>query len=138
MEFKKLSKKDITIAIIFIIYLIFDIKTPEIICKFLDNMFGNIVIGIIALYIFYISNPIVGILGLLVAFQFITRCNFNNNPITNLTNATSNTFTSPFKYAPITLEEEMVSKMAPLVVEDTSNNKVLPIMSNQNNAVSVN
>ena len=136
MEFKKLLKKDMLIITIFVIYLIFDIKTPESICKNLDNMFGNIFVGMIALYIFYISNPIVGILALLVGYQFITRCNYNSN--NNVITQTNNSFESPFKYSPITLEEEMVSKMAPLVISNTSNNKVMPILSNQNNAKSLN
>lgn len=136
MEFKKLLKKDMIIMIIFVSYLIFDIKTPESICKNLDNMFGNIFVGMVALYIFYISNPIVGILALLVGYQFITRCNYNSD--NNVITQTNNSFVSPFKYSPITLEEEMVSKMAPLVISNTSSNKVMPILSNQNNAKSLN
>lgn len=134
---KKIKHHDMALAILFVIYLVFNIQTPSSICGLFDNIVGNIVIASIALYLFSVSNTIVGVLGLLVAFQFISRCNFSNSPLKNVSNTlnNANNFISPWKKQPITLEEEMVKKMAPLVVNnDGPQLNYKPIMDDQHGA----
>jgi hypothetical protein len=135
MDFKKLSTHDVFLIVVFVIYLIFNIQAPSVVCASMDNVVGFIVIAAIAIYILLKSNPIVGVLALLVAYQFIKRCNFKNSPLKNLPFKSNNGFNSPFKNAPITLEEEMVNKMAPLVINnDGPNTNVKPIVAEQHGA----
>lgn len=135
--FKKMKHHDIALSVLFVIYLIFNIQMPSGICGLFDNTVGNIVIALLALYLFSVSNPIVGVLGLLVAFQFISRCNFSSGPLKKVadTLSSSSKFVSPWKQQPITLEEEMVHKMAPLVVNNNGPQlNYKPIMDEQHGA----
>lgn len=138
--FKKMKKHDMVLAIFFVLYLVFNIQTPPQVCNMLDNVVGNIFIAIISLYVFSVSNPIVGVLGLLVAFQFISRCQFSSSPLKNVADVSNgNKFVSPWKQQPITLEEEMVRKMAPLVVNNEGPHlDFKPVMSDQHGATFVN
>jgi hypothetical protein len=137
---KSMKHHDMTLAVLFVLYLVFNIQAPTQVCGMFDNMIGNIIIAFIALYIFSVSNPIVGILGFLVAFQFISRCQFSKSPLKNVSNIVNGKgFVSPWKQQPITLEEEMVRKMAPLVVNnDGPQSDYKPVMNDQHGAVFVN
>lgn len=138
MDFlKKMKHHDMVLAILFVIYLVFNIQAPQNICNMFNNTLGNIAIAAIALYVFSITNPIIGVLGLLVAFQFVSRCQFSSGPLKKLSDSLSNSskFMSPWKKQPITLEEEMVSKMAPLVVNnDGPQSNYKPMMDDQHGA----
>lgn len=136
---KNLKHHDMALTLVFVVYLVFNIQSPPQVCGIFDNIIGNIAIALTALYLFSISNPIVGVLGLLVAFQFISRCQFSNSPLKQVSNLVSGKgFTSPWKRQPITLEEEMVSKMAPLVVNDVGPQlNYKPVMGDQHGALFV-
>lgn len=138
--FKKMKHHDMALAVLFVIYLVFNIQVPTSVCGTFDNIVGNLFIALIALYVFSVSNPIVGVLGLLVAFQFISRCQFSSSPLKKIADvANGNQFTSPWKQQPITLEEEMVRKMAPLVVNHAGPQlNYKPIMDDQHGATFVN
>jgi len=138
MDFpKNINPYDAIITILFVIYIIFNIQMPTSICSTLDNVPGNIAISLIALFILYKSHPVVGILALLAAFQFISRCRFSNSPLHNVSKMIqgSKKYVSPWKDIPITLEEEMVKEMAPLVVNNEGPNlNYTPISSDQHGA----
>lgn len=134
---KKMKQQDMALAVLFIIYLIFNIQAPPQICSTLDSTVGNIVIALVALYLFSVSNPVVGVLALLVAVQFISRCQFTNSPMKKLAKMVDgkSKFSSPWKESPITLEEEMVKKMAPLVVNTEGPQfDYRPVMDDQHGA----
>lgn len=138
--FKMMKKHDMALAVFFVLYLVFNIQTPPQICGIFDNIVGNIFIALFALYVFSVSNPMVGVLGLLVAFQFISRCQFSNSPLKKVSDiANGKGFVSPWKQLPISLEEEMVRKMAPLVVNNEGPKlDYKPVMDDQHGATFVN
>lgn len=137
---KKMKHHDMILAVLFVIYLVFNMQAPPIVCGMFDSIIGNIIISLVALYIFSVSNPIVGVLGLLVAFQFISRCQFTDSPLKKVSKMVNGKgFVSPWKQQPITLEEEMVHKMAPLVVnKEGPQLNYKPVMNDQHGAVFVN
>jgi hypothetical protein len=70
------SKKNIPqtiLAILFIIFLIMNYKIPENLASIIDTTIGKIIIVFIVLILFAYSNPILGVLSLLVAYQLIYR-----------------------------------------------------------------
>jgi hypothetical protein len=70
------SKKNIPqtiLAILFIIFLIMNYKIPENLASVIDTTIGKIIIVLIVLILFAYSNPILGVLSLLVAYQLIYR-----------------------------------------------------------------
>ena len=74
---KKEQQPHLLLGIIFIAYLIFNIQTPDVISQLIDTTFGSIIIMLFALSLFMQVNPIIGILGLAVAFEMIRRSNID-------------------------------------------------------------
>jgi len=108
----------IMLSILFIIYLIMGYKMPEKISELIDTIYGKIIVVVIALILFSYTNPILGVLGFLVAFELIRR-----SSVTTGTFAIDNYLPSEFKkdgeinamnQFPYTLEQEVVKKMAPI------------------------
>jgi hypothetical protein len=107
------------LLIVMVIYIIFNIQTPQLLAPVIDNIYGNIGVLIVALYLIMNVSPIVGIVALYAAYELIKR----SSGITGSagiqkylpSQLTQNRQLSAFNQFPITLEEEVVKQMAPLV-----------------------
>jgi hypothetical protein len=116
--FKTQNVGQLMLAILFVIYLIMGYKTPNPLASWIDTLVGKIVVILIALSLFTQVHPILGVLGLLVAYDLIRR-----SGVTTGTDAlekylptqqkVDSQFTA-FNQFSYTLEQEMVKKMAPL------------------------
>ena len=117
--FKKENMGELLLSIIFIIYLIMGYKTPEPVANLVDTLIGKILILMGVIYLFSKANPILAILGLFVAFDLVRRSSMATG-IDALkkyapTEANKMSQFSAFNQFPYTLEQEVVSKMAPIV-----------------------
>lgn len=117
--FKKENMGELLLSIIFIIYLIMGYKTPEPVANLVDTLIGKILILMGVIYLFSKANPILAILGLFVAFDLVRRSSMATG-IDALkkyapSEATKMSQFSAFNQFPYTLEQEVVSKMAPIV-----------------------
>lgn len=123
---KDLMKKDskhMVLISLMIVYLLFDIQTPSMLNPLVDNVYGNLVIIILALSVFMHSDTVVGILALLCAYELIRR-------ISDSTGSSVLKFLpselkkekhySALNQFPVTLEEEIVNSMVPLVKHPAS------------------
>jgi hypothetical protein len=106
------------LAILFVVYLIMDYKTPEPIAGFVDSMPGKITVILIALSLFVFTNPLLAVIGLFVAYELILRSSKSTGTYalahylpTEKKKASNLTVYNQFPY---TLEQEVVQKMAPL------------------------
>jgi len=104
------------LVILFIIYLIFNFKTPEVLANVVDSSLGKIVVALVALFLFSYSNPILGVLGIIVAYQLIKTSSIQTG-----TEALEKYYPTeqkkwspftPIHQFPYTLEQEMVKLMA--------------------------
>jgi hypothetical protein len=123
------KRHQLILGVVFILYLLLDAKTPESVAKYIDTPLGNIIVAIVAISTFYHSNPIVGILGLVVAYELVRRskdASRNSFLINRVLSNESSKFKTMEKLNvdknAVSLEEEMVEKMAPLVKYDVSSN----------------
>lgn len=142
------------LGIIFVIYILLNVQTPAFLATGIDNIFGKVLVVAIAAVIFMKSNPVVGVLGFVVAYQLIKTASITTgtygmqhylssetsklsemsafNPETvkalpTMTKMTSNNAGS--------LETEMVDQMAPLVMHGgDSNLEYMPILDGQHSA----
>lgn len=117
--FKKQHMGELVLVILFIIYLILGLKTPEPIANLIDTLVGKIVIIIIVLYLFMHANPILAVLGLLVAFDLMRRSSMATGidalqKFAPSEEKKASQFTA-FNQFPYTLEQEVVAKMAPIM-----------------------
>ena len=125
--FKKEHMGELTLAILFIIYLIMGYKTPEPVATAIDSIVGKIVIMLIVIYMFMHTHPILAILALFVAFDLIRRSSMTTG-IDALkryapTEEKKASQFSAFNQYPYTLEQEVVKKMAPIVQSGSSMSK---------------
>lgn len=117
--FKKSNQHHLVLLVVFILYIILNIQTPHMVANIIDTIYGNIVVVMLAFILLTHSNPIIGVVGLFAAYELIRR-----SSITTGSAAISKYLPSEFKKGkhlsafnqfPITLEEEVVHNMAPLV-----------------------
>jgi hypothetical protein len=129
----------LVLGIFFILYILLNVETPALFATHIDTLYGKILIVILAAIIFMKTNPVIGILGLIVAYQII-----KTSTITTGTYAMQHYLPSEeikmadmekFNQEKGSLEEEMVDRMAPLVIHDgDSNLDYKPILDDQHDA----
>jgi hypothetical protein len=122
--FKKQHIGELVLAVLFIIYLILGLKTPEPIANLVDSLVGKIVIFIIVIYLFNYANPILAVLSLFVAFDLIRRSSAATgiDALQKYGPSEEKKFSqfTAFNQFPYTLEQEVVAKMAPIAKSGSS------------------
>ena len=113
--FTKKHMPELILAILFAVYLIMGFNVPSGVASIVDSTLGKIVIIVVALMLFAYSNPVLGILALLVAFQLIRSASIKTG-LAGLeeyypTEAKKWSPFTPTNQFPYTLEQEMVKKM---------------------------
>lgn len=136
-----LSKLEITLFMIFIIYIIFPIQTPISISPYINHSFGIGMVIIITLYLLFYSTPVLGVLSLFVSYELLRRSS-NNIIIKNNSNLpssikSSRKTSSPAKTAEVvqntvknndskfsSLEEEIINKNNPVGMSISNNSYI--------------
>lgn len=142
--FKKLMKNrsELLMLTVLVLYITLNVQTPDMLAKLVDNVLGNVVIILAALYLLTNTNPIVGVVALYAAYELIRRSD-KSNISSNFkkflpTQEKKDGHFSAFNQFPVTLEEQMVKKMAPLVeTSGPSNLNYKPNQEEVHNAMNV-
>ena len=107
---------ELLLSSLFVLYLVMGYQVPDGVASMIDSTIGKIVVIVIALMLFAYSNPILGILALLVAYQLIKGASVKTGMAAleeyYPTEAKKWTPFTPTNQFPYTLEQEMVKKMA--------------------------
>jgi len=142
--FQKDHIGELVLVILFIIYLIMGYNTPEQIAYFIDTLIGKILIFIIVIYLFIHSNPILAVLSLFVAFELLRKSSMTTgvdalNRFAPSEIKRSSQFTA-FNQFPYTLEQEVITKMAPIMQAGStlSQASYKPVLENLYDASPVN
>ena len=132
---KPKKRNELYLLVVLVIYIVANVPTPEPLAKLIDNIYGNAVVSILAITLFVHTHPVVGVASLIAAYDLIKRSSIKTG-----THAVRNQVPSEHKKIsdfnkyndfPVTLEEEVVSKMAPLVKHAAAANaNYKPVMSN--------
>ena len=143
----KTSKKhEMVLGCFLVLYIFFNVQTPEVLAPFLNNLVSQILVAILALSIFMNVNPILGVIVVISAFELVRRSNKHsvsyavNNYIPSESNKSDVLYAVNNNPIPKTLEEEVVDKMAPLGGEEKpelSNAGYSPILNNLHDASSI-
>ena len=120
---QKRNIAQLALVVLFVIYLVIDYRMPDSIAYLVDTNVGKIVVVLSALSLFAYSNPILGILGVYVAYILIQR----STMATGTAGLDVYTDTERKKWSPLsannqfpyTLEQEVVKKMTNLKFNDT-------------------
>ena len=117
--FKKSNYHHLALLVVLILYSVLNIQTPSMLANLIDNIYGNIGVLLVAVYLIMNVSPIVGIIALYAAYELIQRSSgmTGSAGIQKYlpSQLTQNRHLSAFNQFPITLEEEVVKQMAPLV-----------------------
>ena len=113
---EKRNMSQLMLVVLFIIYLIIGYKIPDQLANVIDSSAGKIVVALIALLLFGYSNPILGVLGIMVAYHLI-KASSEKTGMAALEQfyPTEEKKWSPFTAIhqfPYTLEQEVVKEMA--------------------------
>ena len=140
--FKKSNYHHLALLVVLILYSVLNIQTPSMLANLIDNIYGNIVVIVAAFYLFANSHPIVGVVGLFAAYELIRRSSHSTGTLAIErylpTEIKKSGHFSAFNQFPITLEEEVVKQMAPLVESaGPSNLNYKPASDDTHNAMDV-
>ena len=134
----------IILGIVLIVYIILNVKTPQTISSMIDTVYGNLFVVVVTMILFSTSNPAIGILAVVAAFLLLKRSSASTGTLAiekylPSEKSRSDDF-SKLNEIPITLEEQMVYKMAPLVSHPSSysDTNVKPVLEAPNDASPVN
>ena len=147
------SPSQLILGVIFVFYILLNIQTPAVLAGPIDTIFGKVLVFAVAAVIFMKSNPVIGVLGFVVAYQLIKTASvttgtyalkhylpsetskmcemqtFNEEQVN--TQATVEAVTNISG----SLEAEMVDKMAPLVMHSSDSGlDYKPILDGQHSA----
>ena len=130
------------LVVLIILYLILGLKTPQLIANLIDNIVGKVVIILIVIYLFVHANPILAVLTALAAFYLMRNSStFGISSLQQYAPSEQKKMSqfSVFNQFPYTLEQEIVSKMAPIVRSGSSLTKASykPLLDNLYDAASL-
>lgn len=140
LSFEKVHQ--LVIAVLLVLYLLLDVETPLYLANLVDTTVGIVVVVLLAVTLLLSSNVIIGLLGCVAAYELIqkSRSVTGNLQLKQIQNAEKIKVDMLNNYNdyPVSLEEEVVSKMAPLV-HDSSNVNVSfkPVLNNLHDASSI-
>jgi len=117
--FKSLSSLESSLLVVFILYLVLPIQTPQVLAGTVDSPLGMLTIFIVTIYLFFYSNPVLAIVYVFVAYELLRR----SSQVTGRVGIVQYTPTQVKKDSELramnppvveTLEEQVVQKMAPI------------------------
>jgi hypothetical protein len=134
---KALSPLEIAALVIFVIYIIFPFKSPAFLSGTINTPIGLVGILVVTLYLFFYTNPILGVVYIFVAYELIRRSSLvrrgsadnymvRSSP-SEIQRAVEMEQMNPVRS--VTLEEDVISKMAPAQVfhENTIDSGFKPV-----------
>ena len=118
---EKKNMPQLLLLVVFLAYLILGFRTPAGIAGIIDSTVGKFVIVIATIAMFAYMNPIVAVIGVVVAYELIRRTSVETGSAAmeylGVTNQGLEQKWSPYTETnqfPYTLEQEIVEKMAPI------------------------
>ncbi len=117
--FLKMTPLEISVIAVMILYVVFQVDTPEFMARTIDSPIGMMTILVTALFLFYYANPVIAILFVFVAYELIRRTAFVSarDAIVEHTPSQKQKDIQMRVMNPVkttSLEEEMISQMAPV------------------------
>jgi len=140
--FHKSNRHQLLLLVVLILYIVLNIQTPPLLAELIDNIYGNIIIILCAFYLLSNSNPILGVIALFATYELIKRSSHSTGTLAINrflpTETKKGVHLSAFNQFPITLEEEVVKDMVPLIsTTGPTNLQYKPALNDIHNAMNV-
>ncbi len=117
------KQHEMVIFVLLILYIVFTPSVPPALAEYAESTTGQIIVIVLAVTLFLSTNPVVGILGFLAAYEFIRRA----SRVTGVygietfspTEEKKKQIMTAMNPAPVkTLEEELVDSLVPISPND--------------------
>lgn len=113
----KATYLEVILFVIFVLYIVFQPRTPPAFSLFIDTPVGAVVVMAVAAYLLLYTHPVLGVLSIFVAYELLRRSTvvrfIPTLPDQPKVDAQQQSFNPP---AERTLEEDLVAQMAPIEV----------------------
>ena len=126
---KKQNQNQLVLGIVLFIYILFDVPVPEVVTPFINSLLGQVVLVLVAIMLLIYFNPILGVLGLFVAFLMIRKTSSSLIPQTPVSTVTQDQKNSDMRKMNAernknkeSLEESVINNMKPLVSNNNFSN----------------
>lgn len=120
--FKNMTRIEMTLAVVFVLYTVLPIDTPAVIAPMIDSSLGMLVMFCVTLYLFLYSSPVLGLLYILVAYELLRRSSkvtLRSEIVEYVPSEEKRQAEmiaeQPEANAHSTLEEEVIAQRAPLI-----------------------
>ena len=116
------SSLEVILFIVFVLYIVFQPRTPPVLAGLIDTPVGTAIVLTFAVYLLLYSHPVLGVLSIFAAYELLRRSSSVIQYIPTMlakeqeqpkVDAKIKSFNPP---ADRTLEEDVVSQMAPIEV----------------------
>lgn len=107
---KYAQKQESVLAVLFILFLLMDVKPPITLAGYVDTFAGNTLVWIVALLLFGCCSMPLAMLGLVVAYVFLERSKRHQYVPSEISKSKE---LADYNNFPFTLEEEVVSMASP-------------------------
>ena len=121
---QSLSPLETATLIVFVVYIIFPFKTPFFLAGIINTPIGLLVALVLTLYLFFYTNPILGVVFIFFGYVLISRSSLVKNSASDNYIIRSSASESERSFEmkqmnpspSVTLEEDVIAKMAPAQV----------------------
>ena len=152
------NPSQLILGVIFSLYILLNVQTPAVLADLVDTLFGKVLVVVIAGVLFLKTNPVVGVLGFVVAYQLIKTASVTTGTyaINHYLPSEESKMDEILSFNPEevevpkqamatvqtnedgSLEAEMVAQMAPLVMHGgDSELNYSPVLDTQHSAASL-
>ena len=136
------DKHHLILTLLLSVFILFDIKVPLVLAELVDNPIGKIVVAVLSLCLLSL-NALAGVVGLIAAYVLIQRSGDTTGTIATQnylpTEEQKSSHLSAMNQFPVTVEEEVISKMLPTTnVIDITAPEFKPVLADNHEADSCN
>jgi hypothetical protein len=115
------------LTVLFIVYLVMMVPTPDWFTPYINSPLGLVLLVILVLYLLFYTTPVLGVLSLFVAYELLRRSSVMPIAKVSIENRTPSQAKKDVQLKKMnphpqttSLEEEVVHKMAPIGVSESS------------------
>ena len=136
------DKHHLILTLLLSIFILFDIKVPLVLAELVDNPIGKIVVAVLSLCLLS-TNALAGVIGLIAAYVLIQRSADSTGTAAEKnylpSEAKKSNHLSAMNQFPITVEEEVISKMLPSTnTRDLTTPEFKPVLDDNHEAAATN
>jgi len=136
------DKHHLVLTLLLSVFILFDIKIPLVLAELVDNPLGKIVIAILSLCLLSL-NALAGVVGLVAAYVLIQRSAGSTGTAAEKlyvpTERKKSNHLSAMNQFPVTVEEEIISKMLPSTNQrDLTSPEFKPVLDDNHDAAASN